>query len=120
MATLEAELAGLDALELAVPPRRSRASRIWAATWPKLGAIAIALLLWQIVVWSGWKPEYVLPGPVDGLQGAVRQPRRLRLGRRRHARSGRSIGFARRRRHRDAHRRARRARAACCARPSAR
>jgi NitT/TauT family transport system permease protein len=64
MATLEAELAGLDALELSVPPRRSRASRIWAATWPKLGAIAIALLAWQIVVWSGWKPEYVLPGPV--------------------------------------------------------
>jgi NitT/TauT family transport system permease protein len=65
MATLEAELAGLDALELAVPPRRSRASRIWSTVWPKLGAIAIALLLWQIVVWSGWKPEYVLPGPVE-------------------------------------------------------
>jgi NitT/TauT family transport system permease protein len=63
MATLEAELAGLDALDLVVPPRRSRASRVWAATWPKLGAIAIALLAWQIVVWSGWKPEYVLPGP---------------------------------------------------------
>jgi len=65
MATLEAELAGLDALDLYVPPRRSRASRIWSATWPKLGAVAIALLLWQIVVWSGWKPEYVLPGPVE-------------------------------------------------------
>jgi NitT/TauT family transport system permease protein len=65
MATLEAELAGLDALELEVPKERSRASRIWAATWPKLGAVAIALLLWQIVVWSGWKPEYVLPGPVE-------------------------------------------------------
>ncbi len=65
MATLEAELAGLDALELAVPPRRSRASRVWAATWPKLGAIALALLIWQIVVWSGWKKEYVLPGPVE-------------------------------------------------------
>lgn len=65
MATLEAELAGLDALELTVPPKRSRASRIWATVWPKLGAIAIALLAWQIVVWSGWKPEYVLPGPVD-------------------------------------------------------
>ncbi len=68
MATFEAELAGLDALELTVPPRRSRASRIWAATWPKLGAIAIALLAWQIVVWSGWKPDYVLPGPVTVFQ----------------------------------------------------
>jgi NitT/TauT family transport system permease protein len=64
MATLQAELAGLDALELAVPPKQSRAARIWAATWPKLGAIAIALLFWQIVVWIGWKPEYLLPGPV--------------------------------------------------------
>lgn len=64
MATLEAELAGLDALELAVPPERSRASRWWAAVWPKLGAVAIALLLWQLVVWSGWKPDYLLPGPV--------------------------------------------------------
>lgn len=68
MATLEAELAGLDALELYVPPRRSRASRIWGAAWPKLGAIALALLLWQIVVWSGWKEEYVLPGPVPVFQ----------------------------------------------------
>jgi NitT/TauT family transport system permease protein len=68
MATLEAELAGLDALELYVPPRRSHASRIWAAIWPKLGAVAIALLLWQIVVWSGWKPVYVLPGPVAVFQ----------------------------------------------------
>ncbi len=64
MATLEAELAGLDALEIQAPPARSRASRIWRATWPKLGAAAIALLFWQIVVWSGWKPEYLLPGPV--------------------------------------------------------
>ncbi len=22
-----------------------------------------ALLIWQIVVWSGWRPEYVLPAP---------------------------------------------------------
>jgi NitT/TauT family transport system permease protein len=57
------ELAGLDALELADRNRPSRAHRIWTATWPKLGAIAIALGLWQLVVWSGWKPEYVLPGP---------------------------------------------------------
>jgi NitT/TauT family transport system permease protein len=71
MATLEAELAGLDALELVVPPRRSRSSRIWAAVWPKLGAAAIGLLLWQIVVWSGWKPTYVLPGPVPVLQSLL-------------------------------------------------
>jgi NitT/TauT family transport system permease protein len=61
--TTPAELAGLDALELTVPRARSRASRIWAVVWPKLGAVALALLIWQVVVWSGWKPEYILPGP---------------------------------------------------------
>ncbi len=67
MATIEAEIAGLDALELVVAPRPSRVRRTWSATWPKLGAIAIALVSWQCVVWSGWKPEYVLPGPTTVL-----------------------------------------------------
>lgn len=65
--TFDAELAGLDALDLSVDPGPSRADRIWSATWPKLGAIGIALLAWQAVVWSGWKPEYVLPGPTKVL-----------------------------------------------------
>lgn len=72
---LDAELAGLDALDLAPAPRAERAARLWAATWPKLLAVAIALLLWQLVVWSGWKKPWQLPppGPVfgalwDGLQ----------------------------------------------------
>jgi NitT/TauT family transport system permease protein len=60
---LSAELAGLDALEDALASAPSRARRAWSAVWPKLAAIAIALLLWQCVVWSHWKPEYVLPGP---------------------------------------------------------
>ncbi len=59
MATLEAELAGLDALELAVPPKKSRAARIWSALWPKLGAVAIALAFWQLVYMSGWRSEVV-------------------------------------------------------------
>jgi NitT/TauT family transport system permease protein len=61
--TLEKELSGLDALELPVARRSSRASRLWAATWPKLMAVGIFFLLWQLIVWSGWKPEYVLPPP---------------------------------------------------------
>ena len=40
------------------------ARRTWRGLWPKLAAIAIGLLAWQAVVWSGWKPEYALPGPV--------------------------------------------------------
>jgi len=62
-ATINSDLAGLDALELAVDPGPSRPAKIWSAVWPKLGAIAIALFVWQCVVWSGWKPEYVLPSP---------------------------------------------------------
>jgi NitT/TauT family transport system permease protein len=58
------ELAGLDALELAVPTAPSRVSAIWNATWPKLLAVGIFLGAWQIVVWTHWRPSYVLPGPV--------------------------------------------------------
>jgi len=60
---LDRELSGLDHLETALPSRRSRTARIWAAAWPKLLAVAIVLIVWQLVVWSGWKPEYVFPGP---------------------------------------------------------
>src|SRR5919112_108018 len=60
---LDLQIAGLDALELDGAGRRSRGARLWQATWPKLTAIAIALALWQLVVLSGWKPDYVLPGP---------------------------------------------------------
>jgi len=58
------EVSGLDALELA--PKTDKVTlgkRIWRGAWPKLLAVVIVLLLWQLVVWSGWKPEYVLPGP---------------------------------------------------------
>jgi NitT/TauT family transport system permease protein len=54
-------ISGLDALELGGRTRRE--SRLWAATWPKLLAVAIVLAVWQAVVWSGWKETYVLPGP---------------------------------------------------------
>jgi len=58
------EVSGLDALETA--PKTDRGSsgrRIWSSAWPKLMAVAIVLLAWQIVVWSKWKPDFVLPGP---------------------------------------------------------
>jgi NitT/TauT family transport system permease protein len=63
-----ADVAVLD--DSAAVPETARAGRradlgrrIWFATWPKVAAITIGLFLWQLVVWSGWKPEYVLPGP---------------------------------------------------------
>ena len=46
------------------PPKPvSRTSKAWAAVWPKLLAIGIGIGVWQAVVWSGWKPDYLLPGP---------------------------------------------------------
>ncbi len=39
------------------------ARRVLAAAWPKLAAVALALAVWQAVVWSGWRPEYILPSP---------------------------------------------------------
>ncbi|HKB30641.1 MAG TPA: ABC transporter permease [Streptosporangiaceae bacterium] len=57
-------LAGLDVLEGATNrPAARRAARAWSATWPKLIALVLVIAIWQIVVWSGWKPAYVLPGP---------------------------------------------------------
>ncbi len=41
----------------------SRLRRSWSAAWPKLAAVSLALLAWQLVVWSGWRPPYALPGP---------------------------------------------------------
>ncbi len=65
-----AEVAGLDALELAdKSPHQSRAWRLWRATWPKLAAIALALGVWQLVAMSGWKADYLLPDPLPVLQG---------------------------------------------------
>ena len=59
-------LAGLDALELAPVPARGgpgeRARQAWAAAWPKLAAIALVWLVWELVHLTGWK-KFVLPGP---------------------------------------------------------
>jgi NitT/TauT family transport system permease protein len=61
---IDAELSGLDALELGVAQRQTRLARLWAAFWPKLLATGMFFFAWQVIVWSGWKPEYLLPGPV--------------------------------------------------------
>lgn len=40
-------------------------SRIWAACWPKLAAAGIAVVVWQAVYLSGWRPPWVLPSPAE-------------------------------------------------------
>jgi NitT/TauT family transport system permease protein len=62
--TLAEQVTGLDALEMPVAPKVSRAARLWAGAWPKVLATVLALGLWQLVVWSGWRADYVLPGPL--------------------------------------------------------
>ncbi len=59
----EQELAGLDALETVVERPPSFAARTWAMLWPKLLAIAIVIGGWQLLVESGWRPEFTFPSP---------------------------------------------------------
>jgi len=67
-ADIDRELAGLDALELAGRERKALGPRLWAGAWPKLLALAFVLFAWQLVNWTGWKPDYVLPGPYPVLK----------------------------------------------------
>ena len=60
---LDLELAGIDALDVPVAPAPTRARRIWSATWPKLAAFGLLLLIWQTVVWLHLKSPFLLPGP---------------------------------------------------------
>jgi NitT/TauT family transport system permease protein len=48
--------------------RQQPAARLWSWLWPKLAAVALFLAVWQVVVWSGWRPDYVLPGPIPVFQ----------------------------------------------------
>ena len=58
------QVTGMDALELGGKgDKGSRGRRIWRSAWPKLAAVVIVLAGWQIVVWTHWRPEYLLPGP---------------------------------------------------------
>ncbi len=63
-----AALAGLDQLELAVPQQAKRhvAAKVWAAAWPKLLALVLALAIWQLIYLSGFKSA-ILPGPATTL-----------------------------------------------------
>jgi len=69
MATeLAAKLEVVPAAETEAAPRRLPLAGIWSSLWPKLAAILLGLTAWQLIVWSGWKPDYVLPGPLPVLQ----------------------------------------------------
>ena len=52
----------------AAPPGAGRARLIYGWLWPKALAIVLVLAFWQVIVWSGWRPTYVLPAPAETLQ----------------------------------------------------
>jgi NitT/TauT family transport system permease protein len=59
-------LRGLDSLELqpdqGQPERGRLARKAWAALWPKVLAIALVLVVWELIALAHWKP-YVFKGP---------------------------------------------------------
>jgi NitT/TauT family transport system permease protein len=64
-------VSGLDALELASDGdgRRSELGRaVWQALWPKVLAIAIVVLIWQLVFLAEWRPPFALASPATVAQ----------------------------------------------------
>jgi len=43
-------------------------AKLWPAVWPKLLAVALFVGAWQVVVWSHWKAEYIIPSPFTVLR----------------------------------------------------
>lgn len=83
----------LKSVSEASPPvqtgsRRARPT-LWSRVWPPLLATLLALGIWELVVLSGWRPPWVLPGPIpvlsrvaeEILSGQVAQSLHITLGR---------------------------------------
>jgi NitT/TauT family transport system permease protein len=62
-ADVQARIAGLDALSQIRTTRPGRRRQVWRAIWPKVVAVVIVLVIWQIAVWSHHWSSYVLYGP---------------------------------------------------------
>jgi NitT/TauT family transport system permease protein len=62
-AELASELRLSDVPAPMLHPVRRSVARVWSGLWPKLGAVLLTVVIWQLVVWSGWKPQSALPGP---------------------------------------------------------
>jgi NitT/TauT family transport system permease protein len=75
-------LRGLDTLDLPPDPHASapggRGGKFWAVVWPKLLAIALVLLVWELVTLSGFK-HYVLKGPAPVFSSLWQQMQHLML-----------------------------------------
>jgi NitT/TauT family transport system permease protein len=68
-AEVAAGLAGREVIETTPrQPGRMPLARMWSWLWPKLAAVGLVLGAWQVTVWSGWQPDYVLPAPLPVFQ----------------------------------------------------
>ncbi len=64
--TAPARPATPERVPAAVPAPGPRLPRkVWNKVWPGLLAVALVVAGWQLVFWSGWKPDYVLPSPAE-------------------------------------------------------
>jgi NitT/TauT family transport system permease protein len=64
--TADTTITGLDALDLADRNKKAGLGRrVWSATWPKLLAIGLVIVLWQTLYWLEWRPPWVLPSPAE-------------------------------------------------------
>lgn len=59
----DAEIAGIDALEIPIEAHPSRGRRWWQATWPVLVAIAGGIAIWQLAYAFEVRPRAALPSP---------------------------------------------------------
>jgi NitT/TauT family transport system permease protein len=63
MAELARDIEAREVVDLSPRPTRARQLRFWSALWPQLLALLVAVAVWQVVAWSGWRPADQLPGP---------------------------------------------------------
>ena len=59
-------------------PRRTPGLGVWSGLWPKVAAAGLVVAAWQLVAWSGWRPDYVLPGPVPVIERLLQDLRQRR------------------------------------------
>ena len=80
MAAVEEQLGealeGLDTLEL-VQKRAPKSRRFARVVLPKVLASVAFFGAWQLVVISGWKPQYVIPSPFTVLEAMTHNPKQL-------------------------------------------
>src|SRR5258708_7651017 len=64
-AELAPNLRSVESPPTASRPARRSAALVLSGLWPTAGGVLLALVLWQLVVWSGCRAQYPRPRPGD-------------------------------------------------------